>query len=455
MLFEDESDWDVTCRPAPGTFYQYHFGMGGKVKLLAIGAHPDDIEIGAAALICKAVERGDEVYFLVLSDDNVEPAVRRHEAMLSAKELGVRGDHILFAGLPDGHIRADGTTVSIIRDLVEAHIAHPDIVVTHSSADSHNDHVESHKLAHATFRNCVYLQFSIHISSEVDRFAPRVFIAVTKEREKKKSRALESHRSQRARIAKNDLSKYEEKLGKIAGLERAEGFEVSIQWGASELVNRTLALSDSPFHRFWLPIVGESVVTLLYEEPEVPANFAQSSAHVHQCIARDRLRRVFAEQWTPTYPLREQYSNTDEAMLTAKSGSVILAGGAHNNLVVQNVYNLLGTVDWSIEGDSGVHYLHDKRDGSRFRPSFLSNNVVERDYGVISRIPNPFAPRYSIVFAGGTTCVATRFAVEFVANPGSYPELAEVFFDYATVQVAFSVAAARGDLEILDVSRSL
>src|SRR5688572_5727399 len=61
----------------------------GAVRILVVGAHPDDIEIGAGALVAKAVDRGMEIHLLVLTDDGADTAARRAEAVAGAQALGV------------------------------------------------------------------------------------------------------------------------------------------------------------------------------------------------------------------------------------------------------------------------------------------------------------------------------------------------------------------------------
>jgi LmbE family N-acetylglucosaminyl deacetylase len=426
------------------------------VRMLVIGAHPDDIEIGAGALVAKAVDLGMDVHFLVLTDDPVASAERRAEAMAGAEALGVPADRLLFAGLADGSLRADGETVRSVRELLADNGVAPDIVVTHTQADSHNDHVEANRLSRAVFRGRVFLHYSIHLSGELDRFAPRVFVEVAGARSEAKHKALSMHCSQRDRIEKVDLVEYEAGLGALAGLGRAEGFEVGFQNNADGVLEKTIGLSDSPFHRFWAPVVGGArSVTLLYEAYSAPGETIDWPT-VHENAGRDRLRQAFADHWAPSSPLQEKFSNSPDAADIVRRGTVVLAGGAVSNPVVRDVYNRLRGTVWAIEYDlprSESAFLLHRPTATRRYPEFTADRGLTGDVGVLALVPNPYAPHHWVLAAAGATGFATRVGLEFLADPGSRPELAALFAGRTGVQVAFTVDAVdpRHPVEIIDV----
>lgn len=423
------------------------------MRMLAVGAHPDDIEIGAGALIAKSVALGLDVDLLILTDETHQQSVRRAEAVAAAAELGIPGDRVLFGGLVDGNLRADGDTVRAVRELVAARRLDPDIVVTHSQADSHNDHVEANRLAHAVFRQRVFLHYSIHLSGELDRFAPRVFVDVSADRLAGKTRALSQHRSQQSRLDRADLAEHERRLGELAGLARAEGFEIGVQNNAVDVLTKTIGLSDSLFHRLWAPIVGGAGLTLLYEAYAAPGA-AIDWPTVHENAGRDRLRHAFATRWAPASPLQEKYSNSPDAADNVRAGRVVLAGGAVSNPVVRDIYNRLSGTRWAIEYDlprNAPAYLYNRADGRRFYPEFGADQTVRADAGLIAVVPNPWAPQTRIVCAAGASGFATRQGLEFLADPAARPELAEEFLRYPDTQAAFSVDATTGRFDLIDV----
>lgn len=416
----------------------------GGLCLLAIGAHPDDIEIGAAGLIAKARERGHLVYFLALTDDDAHGPRRRAEAVRAAAAIGVEPSNVLFAGFRDGYLRADGDSVGRVRRLVRSHDIVPDLVVTHTQADSHNDHVEANRIAHAAFRDTMFLHFSIHVSAEVDRFSPRVFVHLGPARQRMKDRALGCFPSQESRITRQDLGKYEAELGRLARLDRAEGFEVSRQYGAQDTVLKTIGLSDSSFHRFWEPVVSEGAVSLLYESYD----WRSARTLIHQNAARDTLRQAFIDFWPPPYPLREQYANTDEALTIASGGNIIATGAVEANQIAKRLRDS-GSLAWSVEG--GLHddhrYLLDQRTGKRH------DARTRRHLGCLARIESPFSNGTCVVTAAGVTDFATRTGVEHLADPSRSADLMNIFDQDLCAQLAYAVDPVTGELEVLDIHR--
>lgn len=113
------------------------------MNVLAIGAHPDDIEIFMFGLLASCAARGDRIDYVIATDGarggKGDPAAlsaqRKAEAQAAADLLGARL-HLL--DLADGELVAD---LSLLRGL-KAVIAEtaPDLIVTHAANDYHGDH---------------------------------------------------------------------------------------------------------------------------------------------------------------------------------------------------------------------------------------------------------------------------------------------------------------------------
>jgi len=114
------------------------------VRVLVIGAHPDDCESAAGGSAALWRRRGDVVRFVSVTDGDAG-----HHAM-SPQELGLRrreearqaaaviGAEAAFLGLRDGHVTPDVAN----RELVVAEVRRfrPDLVLTHRPNDYHPDH---------------------------------------------------------------------------------------------------------------------------------------------------------------------------------------------------------------------------------------------------------------------------------------------------------------------------
>lgn len=120
-------------------------------KVLFIGPHPDDIEIGAGGLVSKLVRSGAEVYFLICcdggcgcSDRNANPddiaARRKKETLASAKFLGIKD--VIFLDYPDGGVYS---VDDLRRDIGEVLLKiKPELVVSPSpflKTETHMDHI--------------------------------------------------------------------------------------------------------------------------------------------------------------------------------------------------------------------------------------------------------------------------------------------------------------------------
>jgi LmbE family N-acetylglucosaminyl deacetylase len=128
-------------------------------RLIVVGAHADDAEIGAGGMIARLVrERPDtEVTWLVLAA--TEP-VRAAEAEASAARLLQHVIHrVSVAGLRDGYLPYLGAAA---KEALAAHqpIA-PDLVLTHRRDDAHQDHRHVAELTPQIFRSATILEYEV------------------------------------------------------------------------------------------------------------------------------------------------------------------------------------------------------------------------------------------------------------------------------------------------------
>ena len=110
------------------------------MKVLAIGAHPDDIELGCGGLLLKAIKLGHEIFFFILTRGEAGQKVsseedRESEAKQSAETLGAT---LRFGEFEDTKLVPTGDLVNSIERIVNE--VCPDLVLTHSIKDDHHDH---------------------------------------------------------------------------------------------------------------------------------------------------------------------------------------------------------------------------------------------------------------------------------------------------------------------------
>lgn len=117
-----------------------------KVDILAIGAHPDDVELGCAGVLAKEILKGKKVAILDLTRGELgsrgTPELRAKEALAAAQILGV--SQRVQLGLEDGFFTNDKQHVleiiKVIRDF------RPEIVLCNTPDDRHSDHAKASKL---------------------------------------------------------------------------------------------------------------------------------------------------------------------------------------------------------------------------------------------------------------------------------------------------------------------
>jgi len=110
--------------------------------VLAVGAHPDDVEIGAGGSLLAHQARGHQLQILTLCRGATggQQEARAREAESAAEAVGAR---LILADLEDTHISESMPTISIISDVVAE--VNPTIVYTHSLHDVHQDHRNVHR----------------------------------------------------------------------------------------------------------------------------------------------------------------------------------------------------------------------------------------------------------------------------------------------------------------------
>ncbi len=161
--------------------------------VLAIGAHPDDIELGTAGFLLKLKDSGARVHGLTLTRGEIggDPGRRVEEAERAVKFIGLDSYRVLE--FPDTKL---GENVPALRAAIEARIREvgATLVLTHCGEDVHGDH----RAAHAATREAARAVPTVLAYEDVSTpgaFAPNFFVDVTGQIEDH-LRAVAYHRSQ-------------------------------------------------------------------------------------------------------------------------------------------------------------------------------------------------------------------------------------------------------------------
>ena len=113
------------------------------MRILALGAHPDDLEIYCYGLLAACKSRGDELHLAVATDGAAGVVSGRDDSLAERRAAETKSALSPLAtpsmlGLPDGAL--SGTAGG--RQVVHDHITNvsPDLIITHAPEDYHTDH---------------------------------------------------------------------------------------------------------------------------------------------------------------------------------------------------------------------------------------------------------------------------------------------------------------------------
>lgn len=122
--------------------------MAGSIKLdiLAIGVHPDDVELSCAGTILKSIDQGKKVGILDLTQGELgtrgSAELRLKESAKAAEILGLSArDNV---GMADGFFQNDETHLKQIIPFIRKY--QPDIILANAVTDRHPDHGRASKL---------------------------------------------------------------------------------------------------------------------------------------------------------------------------------------------------------------------------------------------------------------------------------------------------------------------
>lgn len=142
--------------------------------ILAVGAHPDDVEIGVGGILLRHVAEGHEVTILTLSggEQGGTAAERAVESERAATLIGAR---LVHADLVDTRFSDGGDTIGTIKRVIDE--IHPSTVYTHTARDVHQDHRSVHSATLVAARGIPRI-YCYQAPSTTVEFHPTRFVAI-------------------------------------------------------------------------------------------------------------------------------------------------------------------------------------------------------------------------------------------------------------------------------------
>jgi LmbE family N-acetylglucosaminyl deacetylase len=148
------------------------------LKILCMGAHSDDIEIGCGGTILRLAKEypGCEIHWVVFNAIGIRESEARRSAELFA---GSRLKGPLLKTFQDGFMPFVGGEVKAVFEQ-ELKQLRPDLIFTHNGNDAHQDHRLISQLTWNTFRNHFILEYEIP-KYDGDLGRPSIFVPLERE----------------------------------------------------------------------------------------------------------------------------------------------------------------------------------------------------------------------------------------------------------------------------------
>lgn len=205
------------------------------MNILAVGAHPDDVELGCFGTLLEVKSRGGNAYAAALCPGSYgghswsEIETVWSEARKLLREGKGRGDYVL-GSFPIGKIQHDWQTVRFVDELIEK--LEVDTVITHHYGEAHQDHLTTQKIAVSSARrrvdNLLLWESSIYTHRNVFPFRPQLYFPISRESHEGKMRILDAYLS--AGLLEEQEAQAHRHLAQYRGAEMrrefAEAYEV-------------------------------------------------------------------------------------------------------------------------------------------------------------------------------------------------------------------------------------
>lgn len=174
---------------------------GGLRRLLVLGAHSDDGEIGCGGTVLRLVQDNPALAVRWIVFGGADP-VRAREATESARALlkGAKDPEIAVHGFRDSFFPYTGGEIKETFEKLKKDFQ-PDLILTHYHDDAHQDHRVVSSLTWNTFRDHCILEYEVP-KYDGDLWRPNFYVPLSEEISRKKVRhVMESFPSQAKRAA--------------------------------------------------------------------------------------------------------------------------------------------------------------------------------------------------------------------------------------------------------------
>lgn len=206
------------------------------MKILAVGAHWDDIELGCGLTLKRLKDNGHEIFSVIVCNSqygkNEDEGMKEEEAL----EFGLNSFKLIGANYistpkePNSNLTYNKKIMQILEKIANENKI--DTVFTHWFGDVNTDHKATWEISKTAFRNVKnFIMFqSNSYSDNVNIFTPNLYITFNKEQYNFKEKLLSQYKLEWAKREtrwKREVFERERYWGHLSGNDHAEGFQIS------------------------------------------------------------------------------------------------------------------------------------------------------------------------------------------------------------------------------------
>lgn len=176
------------------------FGMNVHSKILAVGAHTDDVELGAGGFLAKCIDEGHDVYYVALSPCQKNtgldhaPETLVNEAMNATATLGIKEENVTICDFENTMFPLHAHEIRVALEKIRTRVK-PALVLCPSTTDPHQDHATAGMETLRTFRSGEFIFAYELLRHGSYLFDPNLFVDISEYMEIK-TKALMCYKSQ-------------------------------------------------------------------------------------------------------------------------------------------------------------------------------------------------------------------------------------------------------------------
>ncbi|MCL4421892.1 MAG: PIG-L family deacetylase [Actinobacteria bacterium] len=192
------------------------------MRVLAVGAHPDDIELGCGGALGAHRARGDEISLLVMTTGEYGPQEGRSRVFEQEDAARLLSAQLYWGCFEDGGVPEGRASVAVVERVLAQ--VQADVIYTHTTSDTHQDHRHTGEATLAAARRASRV-LCYESPTSLD-FRPVVYMDVSAHMEMK----LATCRAHLSQVLKNGLVDLEA----VEAQARWRGFQARLPHGSAE-----------------------------------------------------------------------------------------------------------------------------------------------------------------------------------------------------------------------------